>query len=242
MAKDWPDQWWKHTNSDSNSYISVIHHSYEQCDNCFLPLSSKAVFSQSKSADIEEILLVDQRASRGWCSWGREVLQGHQCSAEPFCIPIQSAGCCFPALKPFLSHILYKAHTHFFLPTSSWKKSLILYWQRQAVIIIYRKNKRYSSYLRFSVNNRWGEGKWRPHRSAAIRYSPYKPKAQALCPLFAGRETERRGGGTVPRGAKAEPTTSSRTSTACAAQGYFKQHFQDMEINQHMNESWVFFT
>lgn len=91
------------------------------------------------------------------------------------------------------------------------------------------------------VNNRWGEGKWRPHRSAAIRYSPYKPKAQVLWPLFAGRETERRGGGTVPRGAKSEPTTSSRTSTACAAQGYFKQHFQDVEINQHMNESWGFF-
>lgn len=57
------------------------------------------------------------------------------------------------------------------------------------------------------------------------------------CPLSAGRETRRWGWDTVPGRAKAEPTTHSRICrhTACAAQGYLKQCFWDMEISIWVN-------
>lgn len=59
------------------------------------------------------------------------------------------------------------------------------------------------------------------------------------CPLSAGRETQRWGWDTVPGRAKAEPSTRSRICRQhCAAQGYLKQCFRDMEISIWMNHGF----
>lgn len=65
------------------------------------------------------------------------------------------------------------------------------------------------------------------------------PKVQVLCPRFAGREREMGGWGTVPGGAKAEPTISSETRRQCCLcnPGLLQAALPRRE-DQRMNESW----
>lgn len=62
------------------------------------------------------------------------------------------------------------------------------------------------------------------------------PKVQVLCPRSAGRETERRGRGTVPGGAKAKPTISSGTHRhRCLCNPGLFQAALPRRRDQHMN-------
>lgn len=184
--------------------IFLLFISYQQHDNCFSSLSSKVVFSRRENADIEEILQGDQRASHSWYGWSKEVLQGHQHSAKPFCIPIESRACCFP--HPQTSSVTRTSQNpHSFLSSHVFLKEepnpvlvetggCYYYLQEKQKILILSKAQR---------------KQWMGRREVETALQHYHsvwpfwaPKVWVSCPLFEGRETERQGQGHCQRRGK----------------------------------------
>lgn len=157
-----------------------------------------------------------------------EALQGHSAQQSHLAFPPRLQPCCFPALRPFLSHMLHQVHIHFSFPTSSWKKNPVLvetgyyyYLQEKQKILILSE---------LGVNNGQGEGKQRPHCSTAILCSPYKyRRSESLVPFLQAGKHSGEGGTLFQEGQRQNPLC------AAGSPGYLKQCFWDMEISIWVN-------